>query len=238
MEVPMAVHETVGVVRTPERRQITGLQMCWCFVLLLLAALLVVDAAAWAQLPPAQAPSSKTPTDTPVRATGPQDAREASFALPPGLPPRPFASWRRVTNFPDGADTDSTCIGDSKTPLCAIDTYYAWIIRWDPALAWIAPSVPYAGPPPIAGTQRYPWFACDYADNYLGPVKKSKLPREVVWRSEPGTKLAVIQHKCCSAHPERGWSCAYPVDERDIEYLFLKRVDGRWIVAGVYSPRY
>lgn len=70
--------------------------------------------------------------------------------------PDPKGYWRIVTM--DNATSTSKCIGDPKTPICAIDTLWAAFNRQDPNLYEMVardPAPPWKYPPPSDSFDKY-----------------------------------------------------------------------------------
>jgi hypothetical protein len=158
------------------------------------------------------------------------------LTAPENLPPRPSKdpAWRRMTNF--GADTDSTCIGNPKSILCAVDALYGCSLFHEVDVCNIvAPS-------------RRPWFfgadpspeirdyrlvhVGKYRDGDFSDTLSGALRLRVPERKyRKHTRVVIVWERSCKT----GWYRASPWycddDDPHVRIFYLVPYRGRWIVS-------
>ena len=151
--------------------------------------------------------------------------------MPTSLPVRPEPKWKRITNF--GADTQSDCIGNPKTPVCAVETFVACLAYRDGDLCAIAENYPDTRIEFDAPERRR---VMDYNIRNMGAFKKASIPKgmDVDWTPAAGDQLAVVDMRECQ-YVETNWQCR-PFTGPSGHYFFLKPVAGRWYVKDSFEP--
>ncbi|MFN0043994.1 MAG: hypothetical protein ACKVSF_12360 [Alphaproteobacteria bacterium] len=150
------------------------------------------------------------------------------------LPPRPEGKgWRRVTNF--GGETDSTCIGHAKTPLCAIETRYACFARTDDTLCEIVWPATFSDDPQLRKRlELWPDAGqiVDFKVIGIESFKQSDFTSNVRvhWIPKKGDLLAGLAVRKCFVFPGPAplrWTCSryHPTNQ---EMYHLRRVRGLW----------
>lgn len=148
------------------------------------------------------------------------------------LRPDPPDVWHRIGH--DEATTDSRCIGNPVTPRCAIETYEA---------CWLRHELP------LCDTIRLPGFP---ASGFRGPplhrensdlyrvvrayfVKRDILKAEgkELWNVYKGDLAVEVLDRNCS-----GGKCYPLIKGKPPTTYFLRKVDGRWLVIAIDTPRY
>ncbi len=185
--------------------------------------------------PAAGAPVPLSPA-APAQPTAP--AQPAPAVAPPpsvadlaGLPARPDASWRRVTNT--GLGTDSKCIGVPRSPDCVMDTYVACLARRDGGLCALAENYPRTMAPAAPQTERR---LIDYKLRELRPFQATQLPPalQTKWTPASNDLLAVLDARECDEKAGK-WDCR-AVTGASGRLFFLRSFDGRWYVKDSYEP--
>ncbi len=151
--------------------------------------------------------------------------------MPTSMPVRPEPKWKRITNF--GTDTQSDCIGNPKTPVCAVETFVACLAYRDGDLCAIAENYPDMRIEFDAPERRR---VMDYNIRTVGAFKKTSIPKgmDVDWTPAPGDQLAVVDMRECQ-YVETNWQCR-PFTGPSGHYFFLKPVAGRWYVKDSFEP--
>jgi len=150
----------------------------------------------------------------------------SGHAADPDLPPPdPPFHWRYVTQDP--ATTDSQCIGDPKTPECAIDTYIACYVRNDGRLcAAVGLTVEFTRGPSRGRFSRYQ-ISSSRRLTAAGSPPILYGVGQMTW--QPGDIEVVTRRISCS-----GGQCGG--GEFQMKYV-LRRSADRWIVVGKGAPR-
>lgn len=151
--------------------------------------------------------------------------------MPTSLPARPEPKWKRITNF--GADTQTDCIGNPKTPTCAVETFIACLAYRDGDLCAIAENYPDMRIEFDAPERRR---VMDYNIRTVGAFKKASIPKgmDVDWTPASGDQLAVVDMRECQ-YVETTWQCR-PFTGPQGHYFFLKPAAGRWYVKDSFEP--
>ena len=151
--------------------------------------------------------------------------------MPTSLPVRPEPKWKRITNF--GADTQTDCIGNPKTPTCAVETFIACLAYRDGDLCAIAENYPDMRIEFDAPERRR---VMDYNIRTVGAFKKASIPKgmDVDWTPAAGDQLAVVDMRECQ-YVETNWQCR-PFTGPQGHYFFLKPAAGRWYVKDSFEP--
>ncbi|MHB1219273.1 MAG: hypothetical protein ACYC1L_13850 [Alphaproteobacteria bacterium] len=155
----------------------------------------------------------------------------APLPMPTSLPARPEPKWKRITNF--GADTQTECIGNPKTPTCAVETFIACLAYRDGDLCAIAENYPDMRIEFDAPERRR---VMDYNIRSLGAFKSASIPKnmDVSWAPAAGDQLAVVDIRECQ-YVETNWQCR-PFTGPSGHFFFLKPVAGRWYVKDSFEP--
>lgn len=174
-------------------------------------------------------PARPSPTQALAGAAGAIAAQP--LPMPTSLPTRPEPKWKRITNF--GADTQTDCIGNPKTPTCAVETFIACLAYRDGDLCAIAENYPDMRIEFDAPERRR---VMDYNIRSLGPFKSASIPKgmDVNWTPAPGDQLAVVDIRECQ-YVELKWECR-PFTGPSGHFFFLKPVAGRWYVKDSFEP--
>jgi hypothetical protein len=179
------------------------------------------------------APPATAGVPVPGQPNAQPNATPAPAPLPPPatMPARPGPKWKRMTNF--GAETQSDCIGNPKTPLCAVETFIACLVRRDGDLCAIAENYPDMRIEFDSPERRR---VMDYNVRSLGPYKAAAIPKDldVQWTPTAGDQLGVIDIRECQ-QSETGWDCRAFTGPRG-HFFFLKPVSGRWYVKDSFEP--
>ncbi|MGE0094531.1 MAG: hypothetical protein AB7M05_16040 [Alphaproteobacteria bacterium] len=151
--------------------------------------------------------------------------------MPTSLPVRPEPKWKRITNF--GADTQTDCIGNPKTPTCAVETFVACLAYRDGDLCAIAENYPDMRIEFDAPERRR---VMDYNIRSVGAFKKTSIPKgmDVDWTPAAGDQLAIVDMRECQ-YVDSNWACR-PFTGPQGHYFFLKPVAGRWYVKDSFEP--
>lgn len=153
--------------------------------------------------------------------------------MPTSMParPEPKAKWKRITNF--GAETQTDCIGNPKTPICAVETFIACLAYRDGDLCAIAENYPDMRIEFDAPERRR---VMDYNVRSLGAFKNASIPKgmDVNWTPVAGDQLAVVDIRECQ-YVESSWQCR-PFTGPSGHFFFLKPVAGRWYVKDSFEP--
>ncbi len=151
--------------------------------------------------------------------------------MPTSLPVRPEPKWKRITNF--GADTQTDCIGNPKTPTCAVETFVACLAYRDGDLCAIAENYPDMRIEFDAPERRR---LMDYNIRSVGAFKKASIPKgmDVDWTPAAGDQLAIVDMRECQ-YVDSNWACR-PFTGPQGHYFFLKPVAGRWYVKDSFEP--
>ncbi len=155
----------------------------------------------------------------------------APLPMPATMPVRPEPKWKRITNF--GVETQTDCIGNPKTPTCAVETFVACLTYRDGDLCAIAENYPDMRIEFDSPERRR---VMDYNIRSVGAFKKSALPKgmDVDWTPAAGDQLAVVDMRECQ-YVETNWQCR-PFTGPQGHYFFLKPVAGRWYVKDSFEP--
>lgn len=173
-------------------------------------------------------PARPSPSQAVAGAAG---AIAAPLPMPTSLPARPEPKWKRITNF--GGDTQTDCIGNPKTPTCAVETFIACLAYRDGDLCAIAENYPDMRIEFDAPERRR---VMDYNIRSLGAFKSTSIPKgmDVNWTPVAGDQLAVVDIRECQ-YVEANWQCR-PFTGPSGHFFFLKPVAGRWYVKDSFEP--
>lgn len=154
------------------------------------------------------------------------------------LPPRPEGhGWRRIANFPGG--TESDCVGNLRTPLCAIDTLIAGWMRRDPGLVNLAVR-PHGQheTSTFADWSRYPKIQ-HIRVVHEGPVRCAILDRlNIDAGCARAHRMVVVQrHDCNLMLVGKPWFC-YPAHPEARTVYYLNRTGGFWEIVAYYRAKY
>jgi len=155
----------------------------------------------------------------------------APLPMPATMPVRPEPKWKRITNF--GADTQTDCIGNPKTPVCAVETFVACLAYRDGDLCAIAENYPDMRIEFDSPERRR---VMDYNIRSVGAFRKAAIPKgmDVDWTPAAGDQLAIVDMRECQ-YVEEKWECR-PFTGPQGHYFFLKPAAGRWYVKDSYEP--
>jgi hypothetical protein len=150
-------------------------------------------------------------------------------------PPDPPDAWRWVTQ--DDATATSKCIGDPKTPLCAVETIIACFTRDEGTLCGIAhrdtsvgPSRKYPGTPFKATKYRF-LSAKRLAEEDISVY--DRLACVGAWR--PGNLRVEVREANCWRR-ESGYECkGYFTQEADLKEYIVRPSADRWNVVNWHN---
>ncbi|WP_155801730.1 hypothetical protein [Magnetospirillum molischianum] len=152
---------------------------------------------------------------------------QAVVAEPSALPPiDPPGVWHALTQ--DDATTESKCIGNPVTPLCAVETVIACFVRGSDELCRIGkgldrPPGLFRGRPGIGVWERY-----------RVAVAKRINPKKQPFLNEEPTKAGDVSLGIQSLFCQK--VCETP-DGPPTTYL-IRPMDGRWVVLTWETPRW
>lgn len=153
----------------------------------------------------------------------------------PDLPlPDPPGIWRKLTH--DDATTDSRCIGHPKTPLCAIETYFACFLRREPDYCDIVK----AGVRPLPQVGKVPHKREEYRIVYARrPSKLDPLDpaTEGTARWQPGDVLVGFMWRACWSDDGK-YECEVGVENDPLFVYILRKTGEDWGFAGRFRPRF
>lgn len=154
----------------------------------------------------------------------------------PDLPlPDPPGVWRKLTH--DDATTDSRCIGNPKTPLCAIETYIACFLRREPDYCDIVGAGVRPLPQVGKALHQHEEYRIVYArrPSTLDPLDPTT---EGTARWQPGDVLVGFMRRACFKRERRPDNCTLDV-ESDPLFVYILRKEGKdWVFAGRFRPRF
>ena len=154
----------------------------------------------------------------------------------PDLPqPDPPGAWRKITH--DCATTDSKCIGNPVTPLCAIETYFACFLRREPDYcdiveAGVRPS------PQVGRTQ-------DAHDEYRivyarrpSPLDPLDPATEGTARWLPGDVIIGFMRRPCIKLHTGDYNCAIGVESDPLFVHIVRKQGDHWVYVSRFRPRF
>jgi hypothetical protein len=163
----------------------------------------------------------------PAMAQTPADGPDLPRHDPPGM-------WHRVT--PSDDTTDSKCIGNPVTPICAIETYFACFVRLQPELCRLVN----AGVEPISSDSGAVLHWTEYRVVYarrpskLNPVEPATEGR---LKPQPGDILiGVMQRSCFVSYTNP--NCEIGVENEPLGVFMTRKVDGYWTNPYFFRPRF
>lgn len=153
----------------------------------------------------------------------------------PDLPqPDPPGVWHRVTRSDD--TTESKCIGNPVTPICAIETYLACFQRLQPELCRLVN----AGVEPVSKEFGPVLYWAEYRVVYarrpskLNPVE----PATEGWlKPQPGDILIGVMRRSCFVsytNPD----CAIGVENEPLGVFMTRKVGDYWTNPYFFRPRF
>ena len=142
--------------------------------------------------------------------------------------PRP-ARWRVMTY--DDATSTSRCIGDPRTPLCAIETHMACFLRGFVKLCTLSHGLPESEAKRFYISEADPRFVghkIEYRVTYIHRVRDTdpRLNWNVDWLKPGDIEIRTLERSCpalieqCTSVNHYGFSFS------------VRRMDGRWRIAG------
>ena len=154
--------------------------------------------------------------------------RGALAAEPSDLPPiDPPNHWHVLTQ--DDASSDSKCIGNPVTPLCAVETIHACFTRRDDGLCQIAMGLDHL--PGLSLANKRPELSERYHVVSATEISKKKRPPINGERPEVGDVILDVMQLYCRAQ-----KCE-PAIGLPTSYL-VRLVKGRWVVVTWETPRW
>ena len=162
----------------------------------------------------------------------------AAVAQPadPDLPePDPPGVWRRVTH--DNATTDSKCIGNPVTPLCAIETYLACFLHREPHYCAIVEAGVRPLPQVGKALHQYEEYRIVYArrPSRLNPLEPTT---EGTAQWLPGDVLIGLMRRACFKYDGRPDNCTLDVENKPLFVYILRREGEDWIFVSRFRPRF
>jgi hypothetical protein len=156
-------------------------------------------------------------------------------AVDPDLPlPDPPGVWRKLTH--DDATTDSRCIGDPKTPLCAIETYFACFLRREPDYCDIVGAGVRPLPQVGKALHEHEEYRIVYArrPSKLDPLDPAT---EGTVRWQPGDVLVGFMWRACWNNAGK-IKCEIGVEDDPLFVYILRKTGDDWVFAGRFRPRF
>ena len=148
----------------------------------------------------------------------------ADVLVPPPAKPKP-ARWRVMTM--EDATSTSRCIGEPRTPLCAVETLMACFIRRQVRLCTISEGLPESEAGQFHLSPPGPSYRTEYRVVHFAVISKNspKLQLDVEWLQPGDVEMTVYRRSClmprssCVGEPARG-------------YHYVARPDGdRWRIT-------
>lgn len=165
--------------------------------------------------------------------TGFAAAQPADPDLPPPDPP---GVWRKITH--DDSTSDSKCIGNPVTPLCALETYFACFLRSRNDFCDMVEAGVRFNPKVKRQPTNYREYRIVYArrPSKLDPVDSAT---EGTLKPLPGDVIiAVFQRNCHSVVAEGVSPCSIGVEEEPPNVYMLRKQGDLWTNPYHFKPRY